>query len=263
MPNEQREDAAAPADQDDVVDIDATSANRTLKGPIGTFFFVAAVCVALWHVWANSIGIVPDLTRNVIHFASFGLFCALFYPIVRGKSDQRNRTILWVDIAIGIVLVACCVYILVRERALSGRSFTDPLDFVVCIAVIVIGIELTRRTTGWIIPAIIIAALGYILWWGSLIPGAMGFPGLSLETVLQRAVYGEDGMFGIIATISSTYVVMFILFGAFLTKSGANEFIIDFSRAIAGRVIGGPGFVAVVASGLNGTISGSAVANSR
>lgn len=253
MPDEQR--------QDDVVDLDAPSANRSLTGPLNAFFYVAAICVALWHIWANSIGIVPDLTRNVIHFASFGLFCAMFYPLTSSPSAAGRRSVLWIDLAIGVVLVACCVYILARERALSGRSFTSELDFVVCIAVIVIGIELTRRTTGWIIPAIIVVALGYILWWGSLIPGAMGFPGLQLETVLQRAIYGEDGMFGIIATISSTYVVMFILFGAFLTKSGANEFIIDFSRAIAGRIIGGPGFVAVVASGLNGTISGSAVAN--
>ncbi len=261
MSDEQRQTDAASTDRSEPVDIEAANPNRELTGWLGWFFFVAAVLVALWHIWANSLGIVPDLTRNVIHFGSFGLFCALIFPMVRSRAAGQGRLTLWLDIAIGAVLVACCVYILVRERALSGRSFTDPLDFVVCIVVILIGIELTRRTTGWIIPAIIVVALGYILWWGSLIPGAMGFPGLSLETVLQRAIYGEDGMFGIIATISSTYVVMFILFGAFLTKSGANEFIIEFSRAIAGRIIGGPGFVAVVASGLNGTISGSAVAN--
>ncbi|MEM7444325.1 MAG: TRAP transporter fused permease subunit [Pseudomonadota bacterium] len=256
-PADASSDALKVAGKD--VDPDRISYFPTSR-PVTVGLFVAAVAVALWHIWANSIGIVPDLTRNVIHFAAFGVFCTFAFPLVKANTEWRD-TGRWIDLTIAAVLVACCAYILIRERALSGRDFTNVLDFVVCIAVIVIGIELTRRTTGWIIPAIIVVALGYILWWGSLIPGAMGFPGLSLETVLQRSIYGEDGMFGLIASISSTFVVMFILFGAFLTKSGANEFIIQFARAIAGRIIGGPGFVAVVASGLNGTISGSAVAN--
>jgi TRAP-type uncharacterized transport system fused permease subunit len=87
------------------------------------------------------------------------------------------------------------------------------------------------------------------------------FPGLSAETVLFRALYGDDAMFGTIARISSTTVFLFIIFGAFLLRSGAGDFVIELSRAVAGRLAGGPGLVAVMASGLTGTISGSAVAN--
>ena len=76
-----------------------------------------------------------------------------------------------------------------------------------------------------------------------------------------RSIYGDDALFGSIARISSTFVFMFILFGAFLLKSGAGQFIIDLSRAVAGHLVGGPGFVAILASGLTGTISGSAIAN--
>ncbi|MBC7136592.1 MAG: TRAP transporter fused permease subunit, partial [Oceanibaculum nanhaiense] len=79
--------------------------------------------------------------------------------------------------------------------------------------------------------------------------------------MLFRSFYSDDGMFGVIATISYSFVFMFILFGAFLVRSGAGDFIIDFARAVAGKLIGGPGFVAVIGSALMGTISGSAVAN--
>lgn len=91
--------------------------------------------------------------------------------------------------------------------------------------------------------------------------GVFQFKGLTWETVLFRSLYGDFALFGTIASISSTYVFLFIIFGAFLVRSGAGEYIIDLSRAAAGRLVGGPGLVAVLASGLTGTISGSAVAN--
>ncbi len=87
------------------------------------------------------------------------------------------------------------------------------------------------------------------------------FPGLNWETVLFRSFLGGDGMLGSIARISWSYVFMFILFGAFLVRSGAGEFIIELARCAAGRFVGGPGFVAVFASGLMGSVSGSSVAN--
>jgi TRAP transporter 4TM/12TM fusion protein len=87
------------------------------------------------------------------------------------------------------------------------------------------------------------------------------FPGLSVEIALFRVFYSDDGMFGNIAQISWNLVAMFIIFGAFLQVSGADRFVLDIGRAIAKRMQGGPGFVAVIASALSGTISGSAVAN--
>ena len=97
--------------------------------------------------------------------------------------------------------------------------------------------------------------------YGGASSGVFHFPGLSLETVFFRAVYGDDAMFGTIARISATTVFLFIIFGAFLLRSGAGDFVIALARAVAGKLSGGPGLVAVIASGLTGTISGSAVAN--
>ena len=97
---------------------------------------------------------------------------------------------------------------------------------------------------------------------GRYVSGVFAFPGLSLETVLYRSYFSSTGMFGFVAHISATYVFMFILFGSFLLKSGAGEFIIKLAHSVAGRFTGGSGMVAVVSSGLMGSVTGSAVANS-
>ncbi|HKJ62435.1 MAG TPA: TRAP transporter fused permease subunit, partial [Hyphomicrobiales bacterium] len=91
--------------------------------------------------------------------------------------------------------------------------------------------------------------------------GVFSFPGLSMETVLFRSAYGDFALFGTIAGISSTYIFLFIIFGAFLIRSGATEFIVDAARILAGRLTGGPGLIAVIASALTGTVFGSAIAN--
>jgi TRAP transporter 4TM/12TM fusion protein len=235
---------------------------RPLAGWLGHAVFWGGVAFSLLHVWFNTFATPAELTQSAIHFASYGFLCALIYPLARPRGSPVNRWILALDALIGLTAAACVAYILLGERALAARGFDYTwLDYAVSLAVIAIAIEFTRRTTGWIIPVIIVAALTYVGWWGRYLEGPLHFPGLTLELLLQRSVYNEDGMFGTIARISSTYVVMFILFGAFLLKSGAGDFIINLARALAGRTVGGPGFVAVIGSGLTGTISGSAVAN--
>ena len=234
---------------------------RALAGPMAQTVYVAGIVLSLGHLWFNTFGVLPELIRNAVHFAGFGLMCALIFPLARPRHAAGERAIAWIDALIGFALVACIVFILLRERAVSGRSFTSDWDFIVATATILIALEFTRRTTGWIIPTIIVIALTYAGWWGQFLGGSLHFPGLSFETMLQRSIYGEDGMFGTIASISSSFVFMFILFGAFLITSGAGEFIIKIAQALAGRMTGGPGFVAVIGSGLTGTISGSAVAN--
>ncbi|NBB84420.1 MAG: TRAP transporter large permease subunit, partial [Alphaproteobacteria bacterium] len=240
----------------------ASENTRDLRGGVGRAVFWIGVAVSLGHLWYNTFGLMSDVWRNALHFATFGLLCALVFPMVPARKPGRQRLVLAADLALAALLIASVVYILAKERLLSNRSFTDPtLDAVMLSIPILAAIEFTRRTTGWIIPVLIVLSITYIAWWGQFLSGPLAFPGLSTEIVLLRSIYGEDGMFGTIARISSSFVFMFILFGAFLVRSGAGDFIIDVARALAGRTVGGPGFVAVIGSGLTGTISGSAVAN--
>lgn len=220
-----------------------------------------AVALSLGHLWMNTIGNVSTLWQNGIHFGGFALLCALVSPI--SNSLWANKGIIRVlDIAFGVAVALSALYLVYAEDGIYDRGVRlITLDWIAGIIVVIGAIEFTRRTTGWIIPVLIIIALSYIGFWGAHISGIFAFRGLSTETLMFRSIYGDDALFGSIARISSTFVFMFIIFGAFLLKSGAGEFIIDISRAVAGRTVGGPGFVAVLASGLTGTISGSAVAN--
>ncbi|SER01944.1 TRAP transporter, 4TM/12TM fusion protein [Amphritea atlantica] len=228
----------------------------------GRFIYWAGVAFALVHIYFNTLSTVSELWVSAIHFGGFALLCALMVPMMRCNTSAGRRITLILDILLGCAAIACTLYLIGFEDALYARGVKfDDLDWVFSLCAIFIALEMARRTTGWFIPCMILVALTYVFWWGQYIDGIFGFPGLSLETLLYRSYFSSEGMFGQIARISWTYVFMFILFGAFLVKSGAGDFIIELSRCAAGRMIGGPGFVAVLGSGLMGSVSGSSVAN--
>ncbi|MBP0048038.1 TRAP transporter fused permease subunit [Marinobacterium sp. AK62] len=233
---------------------------RDEQGPTGRFVYWAGVLFALAHIYFNTLGTLSELWVSAIHFSGFALMCALMVPLSR-KHGHARWTVA-IDVVIGLVAIATTIYLIAFEDALYERGVHFiATDWVVAVVAILVALEMTRRTTGWFIPCLILFSLTYVFWWGQYVDGMFNFPGLSLETVLYRSYFSSEGMFGSIARISWTYVFMFILFGAFLVKSGAGDFIIELSRCAAGRMIGGPGFVAVLGSGLMGSVSGSSVAN--
>lgn len=218
-----------------------------------------AVGLAVLHLSAALVPFLSEVQRNTIHFAGFTVLCALWFPMARGMRQGLGQ---WVDLALGLAVAAAALYVGLAESAIYERGVRlSPLDWVAIGTVILGAMEFSRRAAGPIVPILIALALGYVAWWGRHVGGVFNFPGLSLETVFFRAVYGDDAMFGTIASISANTVYLFIIFGAFLVRSGAGDFVITLARAVAGRMSGGPGLVAVLASGLTGTISGSAVAN--
>lgn len=235
---------------------------RNLYGGFASFAIALSVLLAAFHLYIALIPSVSELTRNAIHFSGFALLCAITYPFLKRQADAKNSLWLWLDLVFGLMVAIAALYLAFAEDGIYARGVKfSPLDWLAGTIVILGAIELTRRATGWVIPCLIMLALSYVTWLGPIIPGVFSFKGLSTETVLFRSIYGDDAIFGAIARISSTYVFLFIIFGAFLLRSGAGDFVINMARAVAGRYVGGPGLVAVIASGLTGTISGSAVAN--
>lgn len=225
------------------------------------FAFWLGALVAAWHLWLNTFGLVSELRASVIHFAGFATIGALAWPVWRG-GGWRAFLGLAIDLAIALMAIGCAAYLVLGEEAFYARGSRFLwYDWVFTIAAPVIALELIRRTTGLVVPILCILAFTYVTTWGAWLGGVLRFPGLSLEITLFRVFYSDDGMFGSIARISWNMVTMFIIFGAFLQVSGADRFVLDLGRAIARRMQGGPGFVAVIASALSGTISGSAVAN--
>jgi len=229
---------------------------------IEKIIFFIGIAVSLLHIYFNIFGILSNLWQNSLHYSSFAVLCALVYPFRGGELSDRTLPVLIFDLTLGITAATCAIYMISMEDAIYARGVhLSGAEWIAGILLILTALEFTRRTTGWIIPVLIIISLTYVGWWGSMVTGVFKFSGLSPETILFRSIYGDDGLFGNIARISSTFVFMFILFGAFLLKSGAGDFVINLARSVAGRFVGGPGLVAVFASGLTGTISGSAVAN--
>ncbi|MEQ5834481.1 TRAP transporter permease [Marinobacter sp. NFXS9] len=248
---------------DHIRDEEAAEASERLSNPlIGRTVFVLAIVIAVSHLYFNTFSTLSELWTSALHFGMFGLLCALTIPMVKASNPGTQRLVFAVDVVLGLAAMGCALYLIGFEDALYARGVTfSTADWVVSIAAVLLILEFARRTTGWFIPTLCVIALSYVAWWGQYVGGIFNFPGLSWETVLFRSYMGGQGMLGSIARISWTYVFMFILFGAFLVKSGAGDFIVELARCAAGRFIGGPGFVAVFASGLMGSVSGSSVAN--
>lgn len=235
---------------------------RSDSSAVGRFIYWAGALFSLVHIYFNTLGTMSELWVSAIHFGGFAMLCALMVPAFNSNQAAKQRLALVLDIALGLAAVICTLYLIGFEDALYNRGVKFVgTDWLFSVCAIFIALEMARRTTGWFIPCMILVALTYVFWWGPYIDGIFSFAGLSLETLLYRSYFSSEGMFGQIARISWTYVFMFILFGAFLVKSGAGDFIIELSRCAAGRFVGGPGFVAVLGSGLMGSVSGSSVAN--
>ncbi len=165
------------------------------------------------------------------------------------------------DLLFAAAGAATVVYWMHQFEALNYRMGSEwPIDFWVSLAGIVISIEVARRVLGW---SMTIIGVGFVLYclYGSYMPEAFAHRGFRLERVMNSLFLTQNGVFGVMADVLATYVILFIFFGAFLQKSGAGRFFIDLPLAIAGRSAGGPAKVAVLASALFGSISGSAIAN--
>lgn len=238
------------------------SPTRELSGPLNMLAVAVCLILSVGHLYLALFPVISEFERNVFHFAGFAFLAALLYPVIPRDSLKKSRAAIASDIVLGLIAVAGATWMALAEDAIYARGVNfAPMDWIAAIATIVAATELTRRVSGLVIPILIVLSLTYVGWWGSIVGGVFSFRGLSWETVLFRSIYGDDAIFGTIARISSTYVFLFIIFGSFLIRSGAGEFVIDLARAIAGKLVGGPGLVAVIASGLTGTISGSAIAN--
>ncbi|WP_439124450.1 TRAP transporter permease [Marivita sp.] len=233
---------------------------RSFTGSADIALSVVCFLIAIGHIYVAFDPVLSELQRNGFHFAGFAALAAILYPMWRGSSGKTSPIV--IDLLIAIAVAASAVWLTFAENAIYDRGVKlAPMDWIAISICILGAIELTRRVAGVIIPILIILSLSYVAFWGQYVGGVFSFPGLSVETVAFRSIFGDDAMFGTIARISSTYVFLFIIFGAFLLRSGAGEFVINMARAVAGKMVGGPGIVAVIASGLTGTISGSAVAN--
>lgn len=237
---------------------DKESAYRNrLPMPLARMLSIILIVYSLFQLY-TTIWTIPIQILRPTHLAFALLLVFLLYPAKRG---MRKDQIPWYDFLLGIAAFAAVMYIPCNYGYVIKNvgNFT-PFDIAVGVVGILLLMEACRRVVGLPILIIVSAFLLYALF-GYLIPGTFGIRQMKLKQVVNHMYYTTSGVFGTPIGVSSTYIFLFILFGAFLEKTGVGKLFIDLANAIAGRHIGGPAKVAVIASALEGTVSGSSVAN--
>lgn len=240
---------------------DRENAYRTLPRTINLIVSLVLIAFSLLQLYSTW-RIIPSTHMRPIHVAIVCFLAFAFYPIKKGGfATQRGQRIsLIVDLILAVAALALFLYPAVMFDAITRQSRLTTYQYVIGAAAIVLLLEACRRVTGLPIVCVAIAFL-LVGFFGQYMPGFLGNRGFSWKRIVDHLFYTQEGIFGSPIGASSTFIFLFILFGSFLEKTGVGEFFIDFGNAVAGRRRGGPAKVAVLVSALEGTVSGSSVAN--
>ena len=222
---------------------------------------VAAIAItfSIFQLYTATFGVLDAQLQRAVHLG-FGLALAyLLYPFRRAWT--RDCFFHPIDVLFAILGAAAPAYIVIQYRELVTRAGTvSPPDVIVGGIGILLVIEATRRVVGLPMVTVVLFFLAYAFL-GPYMPGVLAHRGLSVEQLISHLYFTTEGIFGIPLGVSSTFIFLFILFGAYLESTGLGKFFIDLANAVAGWASGGPAKVAVLSSGLMGTVSGSSVAN--
>jgi len=227
---------------------------------------IISVIFVLFQLYATLSGHVTAQVLRASHLAFVQLLAFLLFPATK---KMPKNTLPWYDVALGLVGAACWLYIVINfqmyahgfDNTLVSRTGNNTVvDVVIGIIGILILFESCRRIVG--LPIMIIAAVFVVYaFTGKYLPGFLHHRGYSLQRVVCHLFYNTEGIMGVPIGACSTFIFLFILFGALLEKTGIGQFFIDVCNAIAGGASGGPAKVAVLSSALLGTVSGSSVSN--
>ncbi|MBS4085024.1 MAG: TRAP transporter permease [Rhizobiales bacterium] len=214
---------------------------------------MVALAMGLYHIWVILFGSSEALLFRGTHVLFAVTLTLLLYTTFSRKQDEAPGIL---DYAVLAISIAPVIYVLwnqqyIDERTPFGIDPMLPWDIIMSIIMVVVVLEATRRVIGLALPLTAIVFLVYGFWLFRNEP----------TRVLEQLYMGTEGIFGIPISVSATYVLIFVLFGAFMERTGTGQLFMDFAMALTGHTAGGPGKVAVVSSSLFGTISGSAVAN--
>ncbi len=238
---------------------DTESRFRLVSGWQAMLVTVLAVGMSCFHMYTSGFGLLPIQLQGAVHLSFTLALTLLLYP--PSQKHGKSNHIPWYDFILVFLAISGPLYLVFNYEALAHRSgLPTDLDLFMGFVLIVLLMEATRRISNPVLSCLAITALLYCFF-GRSLPDFMSHRGFSISRIINHMYLGTEGIFGVPLEVSSTFVFMFILFGAVLDKTGIGKFIIDLSLALAGWSTGGPAKVAVVASGLMGTVSGSSVAN--
>lgn len=234
------------------------STQRKLGSKIGLLIRITAILFSIMGLWTNSFGLISAMRQSGLFVGFLLLLIFLLYPATKNSQKTKIPIIDWVFAILGASggLYTYFFNDTFAKRALEPNS----LDIFFGILTILLILEASRRAVGKWITIICSFFLIYALF-GRYFPGVFAHRGFSFERLIIRMYLVDEGVYGIICRIATTYIFLFILFAAFLKESGVSDFFNNLALSLAGGTVGGPAKVAVIVSAITGTISGSGVAN--
>lgn len=237
---------------------DAESRYRRLSGLQGIIITCLLAAMSLFHLYTAGIATMPIAIQRAVHL-TFAI-TAVYILFPASKRSSRLKTP-WYDWLLAITAGCVIGYIIFFYNDIARRG-AEPIGYEVYlgVAAVLLVLEAGRRVVGNVLPCMSILFLLYC-YFGNYAPGMFQIRGYSISRMIQHMYLTQEGIFGVALGVSATYVIVFIIFGAFLSRSGGARFFNELALAIAGSKPGGPAKVAVVASGFLGTINGSSVAN--
>ena len=241
----------------DVADFETLQRTELEKVYKWIFEFGAAVLV-LFYIYSAGFGSASEQYHLGFYLLLTFALIGILYRCRKNSPASRPSLLDFLLIAGSIFTIG---YWIIEYPNLANRAGNySQLDVFVGAVAIVISFEVSRRTVGWALPIIAVIGILYALF-GRVMPDAIAHKGFPLRRIIEYSFFSQAGVFGIMANVMATYVILFIFFGAFLEKSGVGQFFINLPMSIAGRSTGGAAKVAVMTSGFFGSVAGSAIAN--
>ena len=232
---------------------------RTISGPYAVFYGLIAAGFSLWYMYTSGFGLVSTETNRGLYLLFTSVLVFVAYPARKGAPNDRPSIIDAVFIVLAVVSIGYWMDQYV-PYAMFRVSEPNNWDLIMGGIAIVVVLETSRRVLGIAIP--IIATLFLLqLYYGPYLPGKLSHSGLPVDRIVEFTFSTQEAMFGVVLATFATFVFPFMIFGAFLERSGAGTFFMDLATALTGKWRGGPAKIATVSSALFGSISGSSVAN--
>jgi TRAP transporter 4TM/12TM fusion protein len=238
---------------------DISEGGQRLAGWQNILVTILSVAMAWFHTYYMTIGYTSTVVLRSGHLLFAMVLAFMIYPFSQKQSTRSTAS--WPSIFLAILSLLPGLYIIYTYDTLVWRlGEMNIFDLSLGIIMVILLIEMTRRTMGWSMPLVAIGSIIYAFV-GPWLPGLLAHQGESLSRTISQLYCTLEGIYGIPTGVMVSYVYLFILYGAFLQVTGAGKFFTDFAFAITKNSIGGPAKAAVVSSGFMAMINGSAQAN--
>jgi len=222
------------------------------------FVSFIAVAFALYHLYTAYAGPIVTLKHRSLHVAI--ILCLIFLLYPGWKKASRKKLALY-DGVLALLSVGTAGYIFLFYMEIVNRGgIPSAVDVLFATMTCLLVLEASRRIAGWELTVMALISIAYA-YWGAYLPGDFAHRGYTLSDIFNYMYVTTEGIFGDAISVSASFIILFIIFGAFLSKSGMGTLFNDLSLALAGSSKGGPAKVGVIASAIHGSINGSAVAS--